>query len=94
MGTLKKITKYILMHKLEEKSKCALMCKNALIIDGTAYVKQLKVIDMTYGSFAVNSLTTILSDGKDAHRIDVIFDICRLQSIKNIERNRRACGNL
>ena len=59
-----------------------------------AYIKQLKVIEMTYGSFAANLLTTILSVGKDEPRIDVVFDVYRLQSIKNIYRNRRACGNL
>ena len=73
MGTLKK-TKSLLMHKLEEKSECILSVegKNALIIDGMTYIKQLKVIEMTYGSFAANLLTTILSVGKDAQRIDVV----------------------
>ena len=93
MGTLKKTIKSLLMLKLEENSECILSVegKNARIIDGMAYIKQLKVIDMTYGSFAANLLTTILSLGKDAQRIDVVFDVYRLQSI---ERSRRACGNL
>ena len=96
MDTLKKTTKPLLMHKLEKNSECIFSVegKNALIIDGMAYIKQLKVIEMTYGSFAANLLATILSVGKDAQRIDVVFDVYRLQSIKNIERNRRVCGNL
>lgn len=50
------------MHKLDEKSECILSVesKNALIIDGMAYIKELKIIKMTYGSFAANILTTIL----------------------------------
>ena len=84
------------MHKLEKISECIFSVegKNALIIDGMAYIKQLKVTEMTYCSFAANLLTTISSVGKDAQRIDVVFDVYRLQSIKNIERNRRVCGNL
>ena len=95
MGTMKKTTKSLLMYKLEEWSECILSeeGKNALIIDGMAYVKQLKAIDTTYGSFAANLLTIILSIRKDAQRIDVVFDVYRLQSIKNLERNRRACWN-
>ena len=93
---LKKTVKSILMHKLEEMSECIFSVegKNALTIDGMANVKQLKVIGMTYGSFAANLLTTILLVGKDTERIDVVFDVYRLQYIKSTEKNRTACGNL
>ena len=96
MVILKKIAKSLFMHKLAEKSECILSVesKNGLIMYGMAYINQLKVIDMKYGSFVANLLTTILSVGKDAQRIDVVFDVYHLQSIKNIERNRRACRNL
>ena len=58
------------MYKLEEWSECILSeeGKNALII-GMAYVKQLKAIDTTYGSFAANLLTIILSIRKDAREL-------------------------
>ena len=70
MGTMKKTTKSLLMYKLEEWSECILSeeGKNALII-GMAYVKQLKAIDTTYGSFAANLLTIILSIRKDAREL-------------------------
>ena len=95
MGTLKKTTKSLLMHKLEKNSEFLLSVedKDALIIDAMAYAKQLKVIDIKYGSFAANLLSTIVPVGKDAHIIDVVFDPYCLQSIKNIERSRRPCGN-
>lgn len=47
-----------------------------------AYVKELKVIDMRYGNFAANLLTTILSVGKDAQIINAVFDVYAFNLLK------------
>ena len=96
MGTLKKTSKAALMHKLEGKIEPTEQIEGdyAMIIDGMAYVQQANVKNITYAEFATNLLQTILTISKNAKRIDVVFDVYKEQSIKNIERGRRSRGEL
>ena len=96
MGTLKKTSKATLMHKIEGETEPVSNIDGdyALIVDAMAYVQQAKVNELTYSDFATNLLKTILSVGRSAKRIDVVFDVYKDASIKNIERNRRSQGRL
>ena len=84
------------MHKLEGNVEPLenLSGKYAMIFDGMACVQQSKVTNKTFGQLAMDLLTKVLSAGARADRIDVVFDVYRDQSIKNVERNRRSRGQL
>ena len=90
IGTLKKKSKAALMHKLEGPVESIenVSGEYAMIFDGMAYVQQAQVSHKTFGQFATDLLCRILSAGARAARIDVVFDIYRDLSIKNVERNR------
>ena len=49
---------------------------------------------MTYSQFATVLLKKVLSIGRDSSRTDVVFDVYLENSIKDVERNRRPCGEL
>ena len=76
MGTLQKNTsKACLLHKFEGKTEPVreIDVSYAHIFDGMAYVQQSRVSKTTFGEFAQNLLTRILSIGKNADRIGVVF---------------------
>ena len=96
IGTLKKTSKASLLHKLKGKvNPLESICRRfALIVDGMAFVQQIKVTNITFSEFAMKLSERILCVGKMASRIDVVFDEYRDVSIKNIERQRRSRGHL
>ena len=49
---------------------------------------------MTHSQFATVLLKNVLPIGRDSSRIDVVFDVYLDNSIKDVERNRRSCGEL
>ena len=95
-GTLKKTPTSALLHKLEQDveplSDLPIGC--AILMDGMALVQQIKITKMTYSQFATVLLKKVLSIGRDSSRIDVVFDVYLDNSIKDVERNRRSCGEL
>ena len=94
--TLKKTPKSVLLHKLEGMGQTveAFPTDYVLIIDGMAAVRQFKVADLTYKKFARQLLRYFIALGKNASRIDAVFDVYHQNSIKDIERNRRSQGEL
>ena len=94
-GALKKTSKASLLHKTESNVQLldSLHGEQVFIIDGMSYVQQSKVYNKTFGHFAMDLLSRILAAGKKASRIDVVFDVSRNVSIKNVERDRRSSGN-
>jgi hypothetical protein len=96
IGTLKKTSKAALMHKLEGPVEYLenVSREYAMIFDGMSYVQQSQVNHKTFGQLAMDLLSKILSAGARAARIDVVFDVYRDLSIKNVERNRRSRGQL
>ena len=96
IGTLKKTSKASLLHQLEGKVSSIerISGRFALIVDGMAFVQQIKVVNITYSEFAMKLLERVLFTGKLASRIDVVFDEYRDVFIKNIERHRRSRGQL
>jgi hypothetical protein len=95
-GTLKKTAKSVLLHKLEGSMEpiVEIPAGCAYIVDGMAAVRQMKTAQLTYRAFAQGFLKHILSVGRNARRIDVVFDVYVTNSIKDVERNRRSQGHL
>ena len=59
-----------------------------------AFVRQIKVNDLTYRQFAESLLKYIVKCAGTATRIDVVFDVYIENSIKDVERARRSSGEL
>ena len=71
------------------------MRKNhTLIVVGMAYVRQIKTTDLSYKDFSTKLLNYVLNSGKYASQIDVVFDVYKENSIKDVERTRRSSGDL
>ena len=51
-----------------------------------AMVQKMKEDDKTFSQLAEASLTMILHEGAQSHRIDVVFDVYKEPSIKVAER--------
>ena len=75
--TLKKTPKSVLLHKLEGMGQTveAFPTDYVLIIDGMAAVGQFKVAGLTYKKFAEQLLRYFIALGKNASRIDAVFDV-------------------
>ena len=57
-----------------------------------AYVQQSQVSNKTFGQLSTDLLKKIITTGSKAAGIEVVFDVYRDLSIKNVERNRRSKG--
>ena len=62
--------------------------------DGMEAFRKFKPLKSTYGEFAVSLLKCALSNGNRLKRTDVVFDISKSNSIKDVERNKRSSGEL
>ena len=95
-GTLKKTPKSVLLRKLEGMGQTveAFPTDYVLIIDGMAAVRQFKVTGLTYKKFAGQLLRYFIALGKNALRIDAVFDVYHQNSIKDVARKRRSQGEL
>ena len=76
-GTLKKRPKSVLLRKLKGMGQTveAFPTDYVLIIDGMAAVGQFKVAGLTYKKFAEQLLRYFIALGKNASRIDAVFDV-------------------
>ena len=96
VGPLKKTLKSALLHDLEEDvepvSDSPIGC--AILMGGMALVRQIKTAKMIYSQFATVLLKNVLPIGRDSSGINVVFDIYLDNLIKDVERNRRSCGEL
>ena len=94
--TLKKTPKSTLLHKLKQDVEPVsdLLIGCAILMDGMALFRQIKTTKMTYSKFATVLLKKVLSIGRDSNRIDVLFDVYLDNSVNDVERNRRSCGEL
>ena len=95
-GTLKNSAKSSLLHKLEGDVTASEMLRkdHTYIVDGMAFVKQIKATDQAYREDAMKLLKNILNAGRYATRIDVFFDVYAEKSIKDVERARRSSGEI
>ena len=85
-GSLKKTVKSSLFHKLEGSANFTDVhpINYALIVDGMAAVRQMKVAKLIFRGFTEKLLRNVVSSGKNASRIDVAFDIYLDNSIKDV----------
>ena len=86
-ASLKKTAKSLRLHKIEGDVPSVDMLKtdHTFIVDGMAYVRQIKSSGLTFTVFSTNLLTHILHSAMFASRIDVVFDVCIENSIKDVE---------
>ena len=96
MGTMIKTKKEDLLAELEEdttyvnsfpKSSCS-------IFDGMVLVRKVKRFGLTFDKAADEIFNAALSSANRSTRIDIVFDIYKVESIKNVERNRRCSDTL
>lgn len=90
-GSLRKTAKSSLAKELQKNVPAVdtLPQQSACIIDGMAMVQKLKGDHKTFAEVADTLLTMVLREGATSTRIDVVFDVYRNISIKNIEREKR-----
>ena len=60
-----------------------------IILFEMAMVQKIGGDQKTFAEVAVALMFVALNEGTDSDRIDVVFDVYRLNSIKNAERERR-----
>ena len=96
VGTLKKTSKATFLHKLEGPVEPLERVSGdyAMVFDGMVYVQQSQVTNKTFGQLSTDLLEKILTTGSKVARIDVVFDVYRDLSIKNVERKRRSKDQL
>ena len=95
-ASLRKTAKSILLHKIESNVEPMRSIPRdcTYVIDGMAVLRELPIAKLTYRELANRLLETILTAGKNAKRIDFVFDIYTKNSIKDTERNRRSKRSL
>ena len=86
-GALSKTTKSSLMHHLEKGVSLQQSVKKpfAAVIDGMALVRKNKPTGHTYDSNADHLLSAAIATSSNASRIDIMFDVYRENSIKDVE---------
>ena len=91
-GALKKAQKSLLLHKIEGDVEPfpVINTDHAFIADAMAFVRQVRVNDLSYSQFAESLLSYIVGCAKKVTQIDVIFDLYKENSIKDVERARRS----
>ena len=57
-----------------------------MIIDAMSIVQRIKGAQKTFGDTTKVIFNTIMAEALSSNRVDVVFDIYRNKSIKNIER--------
>ena len=62
---------------------------SARIIDGMTMVQKIREDQKTFAEVADDILSMVLHEGTDSQRIDVVFNVYRDSSIKNVEREKR-----
>eukprot|EP00058_Branchiostoma_floridae_P017868 XP_002603357.1 hypothetical protein BRAFLDRAFT_80350 [Branchiostoma floridae] len=90
-GTLHKTNKAALARELESRVPPAedIPGPSTCLIDGMTILQKLNGNNMTFSGLANATMATVLKEGANSHRIDVVFDVYRDQSIKAAERFKR-----
>ena len=90
-GTLKKTNKSALARHLEKNVSPAeeIPKPSTCIIDGMSLVQKINCNNKTFSQVADSTLASILHEGSQSKRIDVVFDVYQETSIKDAERCNR-----
>ena len=93
-GTPKKTNKAALAKYLEKKmtAEDQICLPSACIIDGMSLVQKANGEHKTFGEVSEQLFTTVLNIASGSKRVDVVFDVYKETSIKNVERARRGSG--
>ena len=59
------------------------------IFDGVVMVQKIRSDQKTFVELADIMMSMVLHEGTASQRIDVVFDVCRKNSIKNYKRVKR-----
>jgi len=59
------------------------------IFDGMVMVQKIRGDQKTFAELADSMMSMLLPEGTNSQRIDVVFDVCRNNSIKNHKREKR-----
>ena len=90
-GMLRKTNKASLANNLEKLSlpPDENLQKPAVMIDAMSLVQKTIANNKTFSQVANSIFSRIMNDGFGCKRIDVVFDVYRELSIKNVERSKR-----
>ncbi|KAI8521965.1 hypothetical protein Bbelb_017190 [Branchiostoma belcheri] len=90
-GTLRKTNKASLARELESRVLPAeeIPAPSTCLIDGMSIIQKINGNGITFTGIANATMAMVLKEGLNSHRIDVVFDVYRDQSIKNAERCKR-----
>ena len=91
MGLFAKTNKAALARELEKNVSASEVIPepSATVIDGMSLVQKLKGNDKTFAELAETALSHVLHEGAKSSRIDVVFDVYKETSIKDVERVKR-----
>lgn len=91
-GKQRKTNKSTLAKELQKNVSVAEVIPqpSATIVDGMALVQRTKGDQKTFGQVASSILASALHEGSHSQRIDIVFDVYKEQSIKNMERLSRS----
>ena len=64
------------------------------ITDGISLVRKVKCSGLTFFHIAEEIFKAAMLCSYNSARVDIVFDVYFIQSIKNIERNRRCSGTI
>jgi hypothetical protein len=99
-GDLVKTVKAKLLHAIEEEVQGSSVDlpvgEKAYILDAMAMLQTLTVLPVTFGELAIDLLIRVVNAAvySNFKRVDFVCDRYPLQSIKNLERDRRAVGGV
>ena len=96
MGTMIKTKKADLLAELEKDTTYvdSFPKSSGSMVDGMALVRKVKCVGLTFDKTADEIFNAALSSGNGPTKIDIVFDIYKDESIKNVERNRRCSDTL
>ena len=87
-GSLRKTNKTALTKDMEKRVLPAetIPTPSTTIIDGMSMVQKINGSNKTFSQLAKQLLLQAMQEGSQSIRIDIVFDVYRLNSIKNTER--------
>ena len=96
MGTMIKTKKADLLAELEKDTTyfSSFLKSSCSIVDRMALVRKEKCVELTFDKAADEILNAALSSANGSTKIDIVFDIYKDESVKNVERNRRCSDTL
>ena len=86
--TLRKTAKSLVIHKIEEDTEMANVRRvdHTLVVDGVVCVAQSKTHNLSYQQSSEKLLKLTIGLENFALRTDVVFDVYKKNSIKNVDR--------